>query len=163
MYRSSPLPSQRHPCRLEAGDRSGAKANPLNNYYFGAYGNNYVDDGTVRRYREYDSFPGFDIDAIGPRNFVKSTVEWNMPPVRFADVGVPSFYLGTLTSAVFGGVLEGDPGAHAASTSEDLGFQVDLNFTVVLRLPMTFSVGYAHGFSDTVKSRDEIMASLKIL
>jgi hypothetical protein len=146
-----------------AGVAGGTNTNPLNDYYFGAFGNNYVDDGTVRRYREYDSFPGFDIDAIGPRNFLKSTVEWNMPPVRFADVGVPSFYLGTLTSALFGGLLAGDPGAHAASTSEDLGFQVDLNFTVALRLPMTFSVGYAHGFSDTIKSRDEIMASLKIL
>ncbi len=160
-----PLPWQHSSLWLYSagGIAGGTDTNPLNDYYFGAFGNNYVDDGTVRRYREYDSFPGFDIDAIGPRDFFKSTVEWNMPPVRFADVGVPSFYLGTLTSAVFGGLLAGNPGAHDASMSEDLGFQVDLNFTVVLRLPMTFSVGYAHGFSDTIKSRDEIMASLKIL
>ena len=34
-------------------------------FYFGGFGNNYVDDGEVKRYREFGSFPGFEIDEVG--------------------------------------------------------------------------------------------------
>jgi hypothetical protein len=143
----------------------GTNANPLNDFYFGAFGNNYVDDGEVKRYREYDSFPGFKIDEIGPRGFVKSTAEWNLPPVRFEDIGWPSLYLGSIRTALFGGVLHGDMGSTVPDqTLEDVGVQCDLNFTVALRLPMTFSFGFAHGFgTSTTHGREEILASLKIL
>ena len=44
------------------------------------------------------------------------------------------------------------------------GAQVDLGFTVVMRLPMVFSVGVARGFGDKdIDGRTEWMASLKIL
>jgi hypothetical protein len=46
----------------------------------------------------------------------------------------------------------------------DVGAQVDLGFTVVMRLPMVFSVGVGHGFGDKdIDGRTELMASLKIL
>ena len=35
---------------------------PLANFYFGGFGNNYVDSRAVKRYRDYDRFPGFGID-----------------------------------------------------------------------------------------------------
>jgi len=41
--------------------------------------------------------------------------------------------------------------------------QVDWNFTVALRLPMTFSIGYAEGFVEGTPHRGQILASLKIL
>jgi hypothetical protein len=147
-----------------AGIAAGAGANPLNDFYFGAFGNNYVDDGEVKRYRQYDSFPGFKIDQIAARTFLKTVAEWNLPPIRFEDVGIPSFYLGSVRSAFFGGVIAANPGAMNEHELGNLGFQLDLNFTVALYLPMTFSVGYAHGFGDTtVHGREEILASLKIL
>jgi len=40
---------------------------------------------------------------------------------------------------------------------------VDLSFTVVHRLPMIISIGYAAGFEDGRKLGDEWMVSLKIL
>ncbi|NIP19115.1 MAG: hypothetical protein GWM87_13865 [Xanthomonadales bacterium] len=45
----------------------------------------------------------------------------------------------------------------------NIGFQVDLEFTLAHRLPMTFSVGYAVGYEDGNKHDDEWMVSLKIL
>jgi hypothetical protein len=46
----------------------------------------------------------------------------------------------------------------------DVGVQVDLGFTVVMRLPMAFSVGVGHGFGDKdINGRTEWLASLKIL
>ncbi len=146
-----------------AGVGGGNPASPLDSYYFGAFGNNFVDDGDIKRYREYESFPGFDIDAISARNFVKSVAEWNLPPVRFSDVGTPAWYLSSLRTAVFAGVLLADPAATTSRTFESVGAQVDLNFSVAVRLPMTLSLGYAKGFGPAAGRHDEIMVSLKIL
>jgi hypothetical protein len=46
---------------------------------------------------------------------------------------------------------------------ETLGAQLDLNFTVAHRLPMTLSVGYALGFEEGERQGDEFMISLKIM
>ncbi len=148
-----------------AGYGSGNPSDGLDYFYFGSFGNNYVDDGEVKRYRNYDSFPGFDIDAISAQSFVKAVGEWNLPPVRFSDVGTAGFFLSSVRPALFAGVLLGDPGRTASHTYESVGFQLDWNFTIAVRLPMTFSIGYARGFSDSsITSRhDEILASLKIL
>ncbi|MBV9904957.1 MAG: hypothetical protein JO346_10305 [Alphaproteobacteria bacterium] len=147
-----------------AGLSAGTKTSPLDYFYFGSFGNNYVDVREVKRYREYDSLPGFDIDEISARSFVKSVAELNLPPIRFADIGTPYVYLSSIRPAAFGGVLEADPGMTTARTLETVGFQVDFNFTVAVHLPMTFSVGYAHGFGDGIGGgHEEIMASLKIL
>ena len=49
---------------------------------FGAFGNNYVDHRTEKRYREFYSFPGVDLNQIPAKNFVKGMLEWNLPPLR---------------------------------------------------------------------------------
>ncbi|HEX2590946.1 MAG TPA: hypothetical protein VHL34_05600, partial [Rhizomicrobium sp.] len=146
-----------------AGLSMGDPSNVLDYYYFGAFGNNFVDDGEVKRYRNYDSFPGFDIDGIKGRSFGKSEAEWNLPPIRFEDVGVPAFYLSSIRSAVFGGIMVADEGPTTSATYENIGFQVDWNFTIAVRLPMTLSAGYAKGFGPAAGRHDEIMISLKIL
>ena len=71
------------------------------NWYFGAYGNNYVDDEEIKRYREFYSFPGFEIDQLSAQTFAKSTLEWNLPPLRFAHAGIPSFFLSYIRPALF--------------------------------------------------------------
>ena len=48
-------------------------------------------------------------------------------------------------------------------TVTTLGFQVDWQFTLAHRLPMTLSIGYAAGFEDGDQHDDEWLASLKIL
>jgi hypothetical protein len=146
-----------------AGAAGGNRFNPLTFFYFGSFRNNFVDNGEVKRYREYDSFPGFDIDEIAARNFIKTVGEWNLPPIRFSDVGTPSLFLSSLRPALFAGVLFADPGDSTSQTYETVGVQVDWNFTVALRLPMTFSIGYAEGFVDGTPHRGQILASLKIL
>jgi hypothetical protein len=45
----------------------------------------------------------------------------------------------------------------------DVGGQLDLNFTIALRLPMVLSVGAAAGFKDGHYRKTELMASLKIM
>jgi len=146
-----------------AGVADGDRLNTLTNYYFGGFGNNYVDDGEVKRYREYDSMPGFEIDAISARDFVKSVAEWNLPPIRFESVGTPGFFLSWIRPAIFAAALVSDPGKSFERTFTSVGFQLDLHFTLIHRLPMTLSAGYAAGFRKGTKLDDEIMLSLKIL
>ena len=141
----------------------GDRLNTLTNYYFGGFGNNYVDDGEVKRYRNYYSMPGFEIDAISAKNFVKSVAEWNLPPIRFESVGSPGFFLSWVRPAIFFAGLVSDPGKSYERTFTSAGLQVDLHFTIVHRLPMTLSFGYAAGFRKGSKQDDEFMLSLKIL
>lgn len=146
-----------------AGGSDGDPGNPLGSHYFGGFGNNYVDDGEIKRYRDYDSFPGFEIDELSGSEFVRSMVEWNLPPVRFREVGTPAFFLSHVRPAIFAGALRTDPGAARERTVTSAGAQLDLSFTLAHRLPMTFSVGYAAGYDDGKRVGDEWMVSLKIL
>jgi hypothetical protein len=146
-----------------AGVADGDRLNTLTNFYFGGFGNNYVDDGEVKRYREYYSMPGFELDAISARDFVKSVAEWNLPPIRFKSVGTPAFFLSWVRPAIFVAGLLTDPGESFDRTFTSVGIQVDLHFTLAHRLPMTLSVGYAAGYRSGDKQDDELMLSLKIL
>jgi len=146
-----------------AGIADGERANPLASFYFGGFQNNYVDDGTVKRYREYATFPGFEIDEIGGQDFFKTVVEWNLPPIRFREAGKPSLFLKNAQPSLFAGGLVTDHGEPFERTVTNLGFQVDFEFTLVHNLPMVFSVGFAVGYEDGRKRDDEWMFSLKIL
>ena len=117
----------------------------------------------MKRYRQFDSFPGFDIDEISARRFVRAMGEINLPPIRFRDLGVASLYLSNARTAVFAGALYAEPSIGEAQTYETAGVQVDLNFTAALRLPMVLSLGYAEGFVDGDDHGGEALISLKIM
>jgi len=147
-----------------AGISGGSRDNSLANWYFGAYGNNYVDDREVRRYRNYNSFPGFEIDEISAQNFVKTVLEWNLPPLRFANVGIPSLFLSAANPALFASAMLADLGdSEYRQNYFNLGAQVDLTFTIAHRRPLILSFGYAQGFLDGSKYDTEWLISLKIL
>jgi hypothetical protein len=146
-----------------AGAVGGEHSSPLAAFYFGAFGNNYVDNRPEKRYRELESFPGFDIDEITARKFAKVTGEVNLPPLRFAEVGTPAFYLSYVRPAIFSGAMATQAPDGSSHRYYDVGTQLDLAFTVALRLPMVFSVGVAHGWQDSRSRRTEWLASLKIM
>jgi hypothetical protein len=146
-----------------AGISGGRRLDPLAAYYFGAFRNNYVDDRPEKRYREMESFPGFEIDQIAARRFARLTGEVNLPPVRFAEVGTAAFYLSHIRPAVFAGAMAIEAPDGKGHRYYDAGAQLDLNFTVALRLPMVFSVGAASGWEDGHYRKTEWLASLKIM
>ena len=150
--------------RTALGRASGKINDPVASFYFGGFGNNVVDNGTVKRYREFGSMPGFEIDEIGGRRFAKQMVEWTLPPMLFESVGTPAFYLSWLRPALFASVLRADPGGSAPSrTVSNLGAQVDLRFSTLHWYEMMLSLGYARGFERSRPGRNEWMVSLKIL
>jgi len=150
--------------RSGAGVSIGDRSNPLANAYFGGFGNNYVDDGEAKRYRDLFRLPGFEIDALQGKSFAKSMLEWNLPPLRFDAAGSPGFYASWLRPAVFATALVTDPGSSSHQVEAyNAGLQLDLQLQVMHRLPMMLSVGYARGFEGNGAGRDEWMVSFKVL
>jgi sugar lactone lactonase YvrE len=148
--------------RTAAGGADGDRDDPFANFFFGGFRNNWVDHQEVKRYRETFSFPGFGINDIAGQTFVRSILEWNLPPRRFRRAGARDFFVSWARPAVFASALVTDPD----DDSEDyynLGAQVDFQMSVFARLDMMLSLGYAWGARDGELDRTEFMASLKIL
>ena len=142
---------------------SGSPDDPFANYYFGGFGNNWVDYRDVQRYRNPSSFPGVKISEIGGSDFVKSTLEWTLPPVRFRRVGVPGFYtnwtrLSLFTSGLMTNVTEGSRQEIASA-----GAQLDFSLVLFSTMDATLSFGYAQAFQHGASTSDEVLVSLKLL
>ena len=151
--------------RNAAGTADGREEDPFANYYFGGFGNNYVDSGAIKRYRMPYALPGFELNEIGGRSFYRSMFELNLPPLRFREVGGPRFYLSWARPSLFASALVANPDDSLLErTVYSYGAQIDLRFTVLSRWNMTLSFGYAVGDGDDVAgSPDEFMVSLKVL
>lgn len=150
--------------RTAAGVADGDRRDPFANFFFGGFGNNYVDNGEIKRYREHYALPGFDINEVGGRSFVRQMVEWNLPPAVFETLGTPSFHLTWLRPAVFASGLWTDPhDSRQRKGYASAGLQVDLRFSVLHWYDMTLSAGYAVGFTGGRRSGDEWMISLRIM
>jgi len=150
--------------RNAAGGAFGEPADEFANFFFGGFGNNYVDRGEVKRYREYYAMPGFELNAIPGRNFYRGMLEWNLPPVRFERVGTPKFYLSWARPALFASALTTNlDDSSIRSEARSYGLQLDFQFTVMSRFEMTLSTGYARCYGENDFDDEEYMVSLKIM
>ncbi|MDH4316162.1 MAG: hypothetical protein OEW68_15140 [Gammaproteobacteria bacterium] len=150
--------------RNSAGAAIGDPTDEFANFFFGGFGNNYVDRADVKRYREFYALPGYELNEIPGRNFYRAMLEWNLPPLRFERVGTPGFYLSWARPALFVSSLATNVDrSDLRQDATSAGAQVDFRFTILSRMDMTFSVGYAVGFDGSARSGDEFMISLKIL
>ncbi len=150
--------------RNSAGAADGERSNPFANFFFGGFGNNYVDSGSEKRYREHYAFPGFKIDEIGGRSYTRHMLDWNLPPYVFESVGTPAFHLAWLRPSVFASTLWTEPRDSALRRRYgDLGAQIDLRFSVLHWYDMTLSLGYAAGFRGAERAGKEWIISLKIM
>jgi hypothetical protein len=150
--------------RGAAGFSPGDRNDPFANFFFGGFGNNWVDHGEVKRYRSYDAFPGLELNEAGGRNFVKALVDWNLPPLRFRRLGTLDFYATWARLSLFAGGLVTNLDHEPSRTRVgDLGAQIDVRFQLFTMQPLTLSGGYARAFERGVGPRREWMVSLKIL
>ncbi|KPK65385.1 MAG: hypothetical protein AMS21_04830 [Gemmatimonas sp. SG8_38_2] len=150
--------------RTAAGYGFGDPAEPFSNFYFGGFGNNWVDHQSIRRYRDFESFPGVELNAIGGTDFLKALVEWNPPPLRFRRLGFPALYCTWARLAVFSsGLVTGMTDEAFRTEAVNLGAQVDFKLVIFSNLSTTFSVGYARAAARGYDSSDEFMISLRIL
>jgi hypothetical protein len=150
--------------RTSGGWSDGLAADPFANFFFGGFGNNFVDNGEAKRYRDHFSFPGFEIAEVGGRSFGKAMIEWNLPPIRFRSIGSPANYLSWGRPAIFASALVVNPDDSALKREiTNIGAQFDLQFYVMHAQEMTLSFGYALGYEQGMPDREEVMVSLKVL
>lgn len=159
-----PMPHSSLWLRTVGGTANGDREDPFANFYFGGFGNNYVDSGEIKRYREYYALPGFGLNEVSGRSFARQMIEWNVPPVIFEKGGTPAFHATWLRPSVFASALWTDPqSSEFRKDYASLGAQLDLRFTVLHWYDMTLSAGYAVGYRGGKRAGDEWMISLKIL
>jgi len=150
--------------RSSLGYSWGDRDNTLSNFYFGGFGNNWVDYQSVRRYHEYYALPGLELNELEANNYGRLMAEWNLPPVRFKRAGWPNFYMTWMSPAIFASAIVSDvEDDELRRTLYNLGAQIDFKVVIFSNLSATLSVGYAHAFEDGGGAGDEVMISLKIL
>ncbi|MCG8606601.1 hypothetical protein MJD09_16660 [bacterium] len=158
--------------RTSTGYSVGERENPFANFFFGGFGNNYVDHLTEKRYREYYSFPGVGLNAMGGKNYAKAMLEWNLPPIRFRRFGIPAFYFNWARLAGFSSLIRTNFDADESPSSlqqfgfrrtlTNIGGQIDFRIVLFSHLQSIISFGYAAALEKGDLS-DEFMFSLKIL
>jgi hypothetical protein len=148
--------------RSSAGAASGDANDPFANFYFGAFGNNWVDKGDFSRYRQYYSFPGLHIDQIGAKSFAKSLAEWDLTPLHFRNLGTTKLYSNWARLALFTGALGANPLSDQRSGHVDGGAQADFRLVWFSQVKSTFSSGFAAARDDAGHTGTEVMFSLKI-
>jgi hypothetical protein len=159
-----PLPHSSVWLRSAAGFSPQKQDEPFANFFFGAFGNNYVDHGDEQRYRQYYSFPGAALNEIGGRNFARSMIEWTLPPIRFSRAGTPGAFLSWARPSVFvGGLLTNLDSAAVRRKAVTAGGQLDFRFTLLSQIDMTLSVGAAVASRNGSPLGREAMVSLKVL
>jgi hypothetical protein len=137
---------------------------PLGNFYFGGFGNNWVDHQSIERFREYYAFPGLGLNEIGGTTFGKGMIELKLPPIRFRRFGIPALYATFAKLSIFGSALSTDfDRADLRTHLYNAGGQLDLKITLMSHLKMTFSAGYAWLFEKGSRPIKESMFSFKIL
>lgn len=150
--------------RSSAGYSYGNRTEPFANFYFGGFGNNYVDNLDEKRYREFYSFPGVELNSISGTNFGKLMFEWNLPPLRFSNLGFSSFFLNFARTALFSTVITTNIDSKKFNRNLiNFGGQVDFRFIIFFHLKMTLSAGYAAVTEKNQKLSNEFMLSLKVL
>jgi hypothetical protein len=150
--------------RTSLGYSFGEREEPLANFYFGGFGNNWVDHQEARRYREFYSFPGVELNEIGGTNFGKLLVEWTLPPVRFRRFGFSTLYCNWTQLVLFSsGILTNVDDEHVRRSLGDVGAQLDFRLVIFSTLESTLSLGYAAAVEKDQRVTREFMFSLKVL
>lgn len=149
--------------RGAAGMAYGDRRDPFANFYFGGFGNNWVDRGESKRYREYYGFPGIALNEAGGRNFAKLMLEGNLPPLFFRRLGFPFFYANWISPSLFaGGLITNLDHRPEQRRLSNIGLQLDIRLIALSHHQLTLSLGYARAFEAGREVVDEWMASLKI-
>ena len=151
--------------RASAGSAlAGNRRDPFARFFFGGFGNNWVDYRDIRQFREIESFPGIGIDDIGGASYGKAQVEWVLPPLRFRRAGIPSVYLQWAQLSLFATGLVTDVDDRAARrTLASAGAQLDCRLVTLSHLESTLSIGFAVAHEAGAPLHSAGMFSFKIM
>ncbi|MGB2867697.1 MAG: hypothetical protein WBD36_04555, partial [Bacteroidota bacterium] len=149
--------------RTSLGKAFGDKDDPFANFFFGGFGNNWIDHKESKRFREDYSFPGTVLNSIGGGTYAKIMLEWMLPPLRFRHFGTDNFYCSWAQTSLFTSMVKTNLyDAPVERAPFNIGGQVDFKIFLFHSVETTFSVGYATAFEKSKRISDEVMVSLKV-
>ncbi len=149
--------------RASGGYSPGERTEPFANFFFGGFGNNWIDHQDIRRYREYYSFPGVELNAIGGTTYGKGMLEWTLPPLRFRRLGFTQLYCNWARLALFSSGIVANPDSKPdRRIFANAGGQLDFRLVFISSLESTLSLGYAWAFEQGQTTGTEFMISLRI-
>lgn len=154
--------------RTSLGQSFGAPDKSNSKFYFGGFGNNFVDYRSAQQYREMSSFPGAEIDEYEAMNYGKLVAELNLKPIRFRKLGFLGFYSTYARLSLFGMGLVTDVN-NGLPQQKNLvqrnylaaGAQIDMELVLFSLLKSTLSFGYSRAYGP-LKNSDQFMVSLKL-
>lgn len=150
--------------RSSVGQSFGKEDDALSYFYFGGFRNNWVDHQSVLRYRDFMSFPGMEIDEIPAMNYGKLMAELNLQPLRFRRLGFLGFYATYARLSLFGmGLFADITDPEISRTYYNTGAQLDVELALFTLIKSYLSVGFARGYSPSMRPADQWMVSLKIM
>jgi hypothetical protein len=160
-----PIPHSSIWLRSSTGISFSPRREPLGNFYFGGFGNNWIDYQPSKRYRQYLAFPGAELNEVGGTNFGKLMLEWSLPPVRFKRAGFMNLYANWAQLNLFtSGLITNMDSDQFRKRYYNAGAQLDFRLSVISILESTFSLGYASAWNDITGQRsDELMISLRLM
>ena len=160
-----PMPHSSVWLRGSAGFSPQDRNEPFANFYFGGFGNNYVDHRDPKRYRESESFPGAEINEIGGRNFLKAPPSGTCRRCDSRGLARPVSMRRGCGPAIFvsGLATNLDAAATPGTAATSIGSQLDLRLTVISSVDVTVSFGAAAVLEEGYQARNAVMASVTLL
>jgi hypothetical protein len=151
--------------RASAGTAlAGVRHEPFASFFFGGFGNNWIDHRDIHQFRETESFPGVAINQVGGSNYGKVQAEWTTPPLRFRRAGIPSFYLRWANLSLFtSGLVTDMDNDSLRQKLVSAGVQIDTRLVTLSHLESTFSFGFAQAWGPHLKPSNTLMFSFKIM
>ncbi len=148
--------------RTSVGQSFGESDKTNSYFYFGGFGNNYLDYRPAQQYRDMSSFPGVEIDELSALNYGKLTTEVNFRPIRFRRLGLLGFYSTYARFSVFGmGLLTNIANDQPQRNFFASGIQLDMEIVLFTLLKSTLSFGYSRAYGP-MSPADQFMVSLKL-
>lgn len=161
--------------RNAAGHSFEKDINPFTRFGFASFGNNYIDNGISKMYREIFSFAGLSYNAEKTaiaKSFFKSSLDLILPPIRYRKLGFfnlfatyshPTIFAGTLFTRDYDYIDDtSNIQKEYGETYRNFGFQIDTKLVMFSHLSSTFSFGWAKAFQVGENNTfDEWMVSLK--
>lgn len=148
--------------RTSVGQSFGESDKSNSMFYFGGFGNNFVDYRSAQQYRDMSSFPGAQIDEYSALNYGKLLTEINLKPIRFRKLGFLGFYSTYARLSLFGMGLFADIANDRPQTSYFAsGVQLDFELVLFSLLKSTLSFGFSRAYGPA-PSTDQFMVSLKL-
>ena len=129
-------------------------------FYFGGFGNQYLENKEVKQYRHAFRFPGVPIYSLVSERFTKVMVEHNLPPLRFGNARLGQHFLSHIDASWFsqGLIVK----SNRKNMWVNLGAQVNFVFMHWFNLESTFSAGIAKAWNRSGSTWDWFI-SFKLL